>query len=92
MSASDSSRRDFLKKAAYVAPVVLTMNVSLAEAQVGSAPAPTAPSDSTFIQASTDYGTSEERALRAGSRHQKHQKHAYRGRGHAYGRLRREDD
>lgn len=37
MANSGSSRRDFLKKTAYVAPLVLTMNVSLAQAQVGSA-------------------------------------------------------
>jgi len=37
MSMNASSRRDFLKKTAYVAPLILTMNVSLAAAQVGSA-------------------------------------------------------
>ena len=37
MFESNESRRDFLKKTAYVAPLILTMNVSLAQAQAGSA-------------------------------------------------------
>jgi hypothetical protein len=36
MFESNESRRDFLKKTAYVAPLILTMNVSLAQAQAGS--------------------------------------------------------
>jgi hypothetical protein len=76
MSMNVSSRRDFLKKTAYVAPLVLTMNVSLAAAQVGSARQ--APSGDTIIQAS-DGGSSNERR-------------SYRGRGRAHGRRRRDDD
>jgi hypothetical protein len=38
MFESHDSRRDFLKKTAYVTPLILTMNVSLAEAQAGSGP------------------------------------------------------
>lgn len=38
MFESDDSRRDFLKKTAYVTPLILTMKVSLAEAQAGSSP------------------------------------------------------
>ena len=34
---SNESRRDFLKKTVYVTPFILTMNVSLAAAQAGSA-------------------------------------------------------
>jgi len=52
MSTNLTSRRDFLKKTAYVAPLVLTMNVSLAEAQVGSA-AP-APRGDTYIHSGND--------------------------------------
>jgi hypothetical protein len=37
MFESNESRRDFLKKTAYVTPFILTMNVSLAAAQAGSA-------------------------------------------------------
>jgi hypothetical protein len=37
MFESNASRRDFLKKTAYVTPLILTMNVSLAQAQAGSA-------------------------------------------------------
>ena len=37
MFESNESRRDFLIKTAYVTPLILTMNVSLAQAQVGSA-------------------------------------------------------
>jgi hypothetical protein len=38
MLTSGSSRRDFLKKTAYVAPLILTLNVSLAQASAGSGP------------------------------------------------------
>jgi hypothetical protein len=36
MFETPSSRRDFMKKTAYVAPLILTLNVSLAQAQAGS--------------------------------------------------------
>jgi hypothetical protein len=36
MLQTNDSRRDFLKKTAYVTPLILTMNVSLAEAGAGS--------------------------------------------------------
>ncbi len=36
MNDSGSSRRDFMKKAAYTAPLIMTMNVSLAQARSGS--------------------------------------------------------
>jgi hypothetical protein len=32
----DGSRRDFIKKAAYIAPTVLTLSVALVEARAGS--------------------------------------------------------
>lgn len=76
MSINESSRRDFLKKTAYVAPLVLTMNVSLAEAQVGSARP--APNGDTIIRASG--GES------------RHERRSFRGRGHAHGRHRRDAD
>jgi hypothetical protein len=78
MSTNATSRRDFLKKTAYVAPLVLTMNVSLAEAQVGSSRQE--PSEERVLISSASDG---------GSRHARH---AFRGRGHAWGRLRRDDD
>lgn len=78
-SMNDSSRRDFLKKTAYVAPLVLTMNVSLAQAQVGSSRP--APSGDTIIRSSHDDRDESRRENRS-----------HRGRGHAYGRVRRDDD
>jgi hypothetical protein len=76
MSTNASSRRDFLKKTAYVAPLVLTMNVSLAEAQVGSARQ--APRHVTLIHPSGDEARREDRS--------------FRGRGHAFGWFRRDHD
>jgi len=36
MSELEDSRRDFIKKAAYVVPAVLSLNLALAEAKAGS--------------------------------------------------------
>lgn len=36
MSEHEDSRRDFIKKAAYVVPAVLSLNLALAEARAGS--------------------------------------------------------
>ena len=40
---SDDSRRDFIKKAAYVVPAVLTLNLALAEASSASTVTPIFP-------------------------------------------------
>ncbi len=76
MSTNTTSRRDFLKKTAYVAPLVLTMNVSLAEAQVGS----------------SRQDPNVDTVLTSSNGESRREKSSFRGRGHAYGRLRRDDD
>ena len=77
----NSSRRDFLKKTAYVAPLILTMNVSLAAAQVGSGlQDPPVDRLLNFNQQSSE------------SEGGKRLKNLFRGHGHAYGRVRRDDD
>ena len=80
----NSSRRDLLKKAAYVAPLILTMNVSLASAQVGSGRVdpPVNPVNISLSSSEQSSGGGE------------HLKNLFRGRGHghAYGRVRRDDD
>lgn len=77
----DSSRRDLLKKAAYVAPLILTMNVSLASAQVGSG----------RVDPPVNISLSSSEQSSGGG---EHLKHLFRGRGHghAYGLVRRDDD
>jgi hypothetical protein len=80
----NSSRRDLLKKAAYVAPLILTMNVSLASAQVGSGLPPVNPANISLSSSEQSSGGGE------------HLKNLFRGHGHghghAYGLVRRDDD
>ena len=48
------SRREFLKKAAYVAPAVLTLDVAMAHASTGSSDSGAAPSSTSSTQESLD--------------------------------------
>jgi hypothetical protein len=79
MFETNESRRDFLKKTAYVTPFILTMNVSLAEAQAGSRPPVDAAGDFSLLE-SPSGGDDEQPQQWTGTRRYRGGKHSRRKR------------